>query len=234
MSFKIEWGTIEKPYLCRNQTGDVAQSLPIVCGEESRALYAADCGGIRGGYQGESWEGVRADWIRIVSLGLPPRARVLCIVWGTGGLENRKPPSLGGIYGSDGERGYDTHVGQSMEYELAGITHMVNVGHQPLVHNFLTNSTRESSSHVNRVKSTWLLECGGRAWPWHSSVPTAWAIPSGRRQHPSPTSWLTGQPDANRDGVTRGTPVERVAVFPALKARPTSPRNDQPWGIRSS
>ena len=69
---------------------------------------------------------VRADLISIVSVGLPPRARVLYIVWGAGGLGNGKPPSLSVICDSDGERAYDTHVGQSMEYEFAGITHMVN------------------------------------------------------------------------------------------------------------
>ena len=69
---------------------------------------------------------VRANWIRMVSVSLPPRARALYIVWGAGGLGYRKSPSLCVIYGSDGERGYDAHVGQSMVYELAGITHMVN------------------------------------------------------------------------------------------------------------
>ena len=54
MSLGAKRGMIEKPHLCCNQTGDVAQSPPIVCGEESRALYAADRGGICGGYQGES------------------------------------------------------------------------------------------------------------------------------------------------------------------------------------
>ena len=43
----------ETTYLRRNQTGDIAQSLSVVAGEERRALDATDCSGIAGGYKRE-------------------------------------------------------------------------------------------------------------------------------------------------------------------------------------
>jgi hypothetical protein len=45
----------EIQYLCGDQTGDVGESLPVVSGEESRALDTSNRNNIGGGYQGERW-----------------------------------------------------------------------------------------------------------------------------------------------------------------------------------